>query len=270
MPFHVEPQDRVKKWAETSLAVFNSLIPERAGVTIKAHTEAFSKQIPMPWWMEMLEEIARPAFIPEHYPFSYTIKMPFIDTSIYMPYLMKQFKQLGGKIIKQEIISLKSFATKKMGIIVNCTGMGASKLSNDPCLFPISGQIIRVEKPVGLIDASFLHIGEKEVILIAPRTNDCIIGATANENDPCIKPNLETAKKMLANAIKIYPHLATAKVIEHKVGLRPGRNKVRLEYEDMGDACLLIHNYGHGGAGITLAPGCAQEVLQIVLNHLYH
>jgi hypothetical protein len=47
-------------------------------------------------------------------------------------------------------------------------------------------------------------------------------------------------------------------------GLRPWRkNSYRLEPEVSGNK-FIVHNYGHGGAGITMSWGCAQEVLDIV------
>jgi D-amino-acid oxidase len=48
-------------------------------------------------------------------------------------------------------------------------------------------------------------------------------------------------------------------VLRHKVGLRPKRPAVRLER--VGD---VIHCYGHGGAGVTLSWGCADEVVTLV------
>jgi D-amino-acid oxidase len=46
--------------------------------------------------------------------------------------------------------------------------------------------------------------------------------------------------------------------------LRPYRDRTfRLEPETVGDK-FVVHNYGHGGAGITLSWGCAQEVVDIV------
>jgi D-amino-acid oxidase len=36
------------------------------------------------------------------------------------------------------------------------------------------------------------------------------------------------------------------------VGLRPARPQVRLEAETVADGRGLVHNYGHGGAGISL------------------
>lgn len=45
--------------------------------------------------------------------------------------------------------------------------------------------------------------------------------------------------------------LKDAEIIEHRVGLRPGRREVRLEMEQVEENCAVIHNYGHGGAGFT-------------------
>jgi D-amino-acid oxidase len=41
------------------------------------------------------------------------------------------------------------------------------------------------------------------------------------------------------------------------------RSRVRLEHERLGGG-HLIHNYGHGGAGVTLSWGCAAEVLSLI------
>lgn len=48
------------------------------------------------------------------------------------------------------------------------------------------------------------------------------------------------------------------------VGLRPGRAPLRLETEEVASV-PVVHCYGHGGSGITLAMGCAEDV---VANHV--
>ena len=48
-------------------------------------------------------------------------------------------------------------------------------------------------------------------------------------------------------------------MLGHAVGLRPVRTAVRLERVDD-----VAHCYGHGGSGVTLSWGCADEVVQLV------
>lgn len=50
-----------------------------------------------------------------------------------------------------------------------------------------------------------------------------------------------------------------------KAALRPFRNDTyRLEKQPLSNGKFVIHNYGHGGAGITMSWGCAQEVADIL------
>ena len=59
-----------------------------------------------------------------------------------------------------------------------------------------------------------------------------------------------------------------AEIINQWVGLRPFRlGGVRLEYQLYQDKLKVIHNYGHGGCGVTLSWGCAKQVVDIVLKH---
>ena len=54
------------------------------------------------------------------------------------------------------------------------------------------------------------------------------------------------------------------RVIRTTVGLRPYRpSGFLLRPERLGEK-LLIHNYGHGGSGVTLSWGCAEEIVEIV------
>ncbi|MFE6645077.1 FAD-dependent oxidoreductase [Nocardioides sp. NPDC057772] len=52
-------------------------------------------------------------------------------------------------------------------------------------------------------------------------------------------------------------------MLEHRVGLRPTRPQVRVTAE-RSDKGLVIHNYGHGGAGVTLSWGCAEDVARLL------
>ncbi|MGE0206366.1 MAG: FAD-dependent oxidoreductase [Candidatus Babeliales bacterium] len=60
------------------------------------------------------------------------------------------------------------------------------------------------------------------------------------------------------------PSLKDTNILAYKAGVRPYRKTgIRLEAEWYNKK-LLIHNYGHGGAGLTLSWGSAQEVFNIL------
>jgi D-amino-acid oxidase len=50
-------------------------------------------------------------------------------------------------------------------------------------------------------------------------------------------------------------------VLRHKVGLRPVRPAVRVERQGS-----VVHCYGHGGAGVTMSWGTADEVVGLVAS----
>jgi glycine/D-amino acid oxidase-like deaminating enzyme len=63
------------------------------------------------------------------------------------------------------------------------------------------------------------------------------------------------------------PNLDKEQIVAYSTGLRPYRkNGIRLEAETI-DNKLIIHNYGHGGSGISLSWGCAQEAINIMKLH---
>src|SRR5262249_169374 len=61
-----------------------------------------------------------------------------------------------------------------------------------------------------------------------------------------------------------FARISTEAVLKMVTGWRPGRSTVRLERETVGPQGTLLRNYGHGGAGVTLSWGCAQEVVGLL------
>jgi D-amino-acid oxidase len=91
---------------------------------------------------------------------------------------------------------------------------------------------------------------------------DCIGGrspspAALNKDD-------KTAEAILARCVAVEPRLTQARVLGHLIGLRPIRDRVRVEADQLQDGTALLHNYGHGGAGVTLSWGCAHEIRRLI------
>lgn len=76
--------------------------------------------------------------------------------------------------------------------------------------------------------------------------------------------NYQPVRDMYARCLEFLPILKQARIDPNepvRAGLRPFRKQnVRLDHEqDTG----IIHNYGHGGAGVTFSWGCALEVVEL-------
>uniref|UniRef100_A0A3B3H956 D-aspartate oxidase n=1 Tax=Oryzias latipes TaxID=8090 RepID=A0A3B3H956_ORYLA len=70
---------------------------------------------------------------------------------------------------------------------------------------------------------------------------------------------------------RLEPSLSRAKVLGCWVGLRPGRRNPRVEKELLqlgGRRVPVVHNYGHGGWGVTLAWGTAVDAVELVRQSL--
>lgn len=190
--------------------------------------------------------------------------VPRIDVPCYMPWLLKQFFALGGVLQATEIHDLRQLADA-YPIIVNCTGLGAGALTGD-AVFPIRGQVIRVRKPVDLPAHIISAAGATATTYIVPRRDDCLLGGTFQFHNHNLQVDPITAEDILQRCAVFHPPLQEAEIIEHRVGLRPGRHAVRLEVEQLTKTTNVIHSYGHGAYGHTLSWGCAAEVATLAQN----
>ena len=115
---------------------------------------------------------------------------------------------------------------------------------------------------------SEFFVGEAEdpddLIYIFPHRDTVVLGGTEQPGNWSVKPDPGDRR---ADRARLHGHrarLAGAEAIAHRVGLRPVRPSVRLEAEKLEGGRRLLHNYGHGGAGITLSWGCALDIRDAV------
>ena len=105
--------------------------------------------------------------------------------------------------------------------------------------------------------------GASEWASFVPHGAHVVLGGVAQPDVWDTEPDAAIADRILARCRSVEPRLAEAEVIEHRVGLRPQRDVVRVEEERIAGA-RCIHNYGHGGLGVTLSWGCASEVANLL------
>lgn len=266
-PYQAEPIDRVLGWGKASLDEFKRLMGEpNAGVRLGWLTEVFDQHQPDPLWKDIVPNFERvsPDRLPPGYQDGYSVKVPLIETPKYMKYLMDQFELLKGRI-ETGFVSKLSDLYQDGRLLINCTGVWARQLAGDEDVYPLRGQIVRV-KASGVEGCIVDESGHLALTYIIPRSEDCVLGGTAEKNDWNLQPNPETTKQILDKCKELVPSLVIEEILQVSVGLRPRRNKaVRVEREVVSDKCIVIHNYGHGGAGFTLSWGCADEVARLAM-----
>lgn len=260
-PYKAYPEDKVLAWGRATFQAMTDLMAHpSSGITNTILIEPFAEITPDPWWKEAVTAFRRatPKELPEGYSDGYVVEVPLIETPLYMDYLMSLFQRLGGIIEQREVQAIDDLIESGR-LIINCAGLGAQALTGDDKLYPIRGQIVRV---TAIADKTTFvdEFSHRSLAYIVPRRDDTILGGTAQVDDWDLTVDTETAEEILRKCRELQPTLAGADILEHAVGLRPGRDKIRLELEVLAEDCAVIHNYGHGGAGFTLSWGCADEV----------
>lgn len=61
-----------------------------------------------------------------------------------LPWLMKRFLQIGGKLRNRKIHTFNELIDDGYDLIINCSGLGAYKLVGDNAVKSIRGQVARV------------------------------------------------------------------------------------------------------------------------------
>ncbi len=247
-PYRALPEDLVTAWGKASYAAFATLADQPGtGVSMVVGTEVFRSPQPDPWWRLAVPGLDRETALPAGFVDGWTFVTPVIEMPVYLRWLTARVLALGGTITRLSLAHLPNGPD----LVVNASGLGARRLAGDSSVAPVRGQVVRVEQ-VGLERWWLDGAGPTYVV---PRSRDIVVGGTEGEGEWSRTPNPEVATEILARAVGLVPELAGARVLGHKVGLRPVRGLVRLERVDD-----VIHCYGHGGAGVTLSWGCADAV----------
>ena len=251
-PYRSFPFDRVLAWSARSYDVFAGLAGiDGAGVTMRSGIEVFAARQDEPWWRSAVPDLDHVP-PPAGYGDAWTFEAPVVEMPVYLTWLASRVEELGGTITRLNLSALPVGPD----VVVNCAGIGARLLAADSSVGPVRGQVVHLSQ-VGLerwfVDSS------ADLTYVVPRAHDIVVGGTDQEGEWSRTPSPDDAEAILERARRLVPELAGAAVLRHRVGLRPARPQVRVER--VGD---VVHCYGHGGAGVTLSWGTADEVAKLV------
>ena len=206
-----------------------------------------------------------PQELPDGFAAGFWTTLPLVDMPVYLHYLARRLRAAGGKIENRDVHALSELA-REVPLVVNCAGLGARDLVPDPTLRAVRGQHVLVDNP-GLeeffIEAPF----GPAWAAYWPYPDHVVLGGSAVADDEDLEPDPVLAEEILGRCFGVEPRLRRAQVRTHQVGLCPTRPTVRLEVEQLG-AARLVHNYGHGGSGVTLSWGCAHEAAALLTDQV--
>jgi D-amino-acid oxidase len=249
-PTHTDPEPRVRRWVELSYAEF--LHQAEAGVpgVLLRRTRMLVRAEP-PWW-------APPDGTISAHDFCFTA--PLAEMDLYLPWLRDRIVAAGGRFVRRHVED-PSELLGQSPVVVNATGLGAA----DPDLFPVRGQLVVVTNP-GLDESVRDEDNPAGITYVHPRRHDTILGGTFEPGRADVEPDPGQRAAIIARCTALVPQLRGMRVLGDRVGLRPGRRGgPRVEAVDLPQG-RIVHAYGHGGAGMTMSWGCAEEVADLVLS----
>jgi D-amino-acid oxidase len=264
-PVRCGPPDRCHAWARTGLGVLSALAGEpAAGVHQLTGREVCTEFTEPPAWTGLLPDVRvlGAGDLPQGFVSGWQYTAPAVNMPVYLEYLRRRYEGLGGSVTAETVTSLASVAAP---VVVNCTGIGARALVPDESVIPVRGQIVVAENP-GITEFYLDHGNDgANYVYLFPHGDLVILGGTAYEGATDMAPRPDVSARIMRDCAAAFPSLRDARVIGQRVGLRPVRPSVRLEAEALPGGRVLWHNYGHGGAGVTLSWGCAAELTSAVL-----
>ncbi|NVB38724.1 FAD-dependent oxidoreductase [Pseudenhygromyxa sp. WMMC2535] len=266
-PFRVDPVERVVPWSAHSYERFAELAADpqlgpQSGVLMREALEIFPTPVPDPPWSRAVDlfRYALPEELPPGYGHGLVFTAPVIEMPRYLPWLAEQVTAAGVEILIRRLDSLAP-ALAAAPIVVNTTGLGARELVDDARVYPLRGQILSRSR--GALDRVLIdEHSERGITYVVPRSEDVILGGVSDEDSTELREDPEQSAAIFERCASLEPQLRASEALDVFVGLRPCRDEVRLEAERV-DGRLVIHNYGHGGAGVTLSWGCAAEVREL-------
>jgi D-amino-acid oxidase len=269
-PHLVGSDKRVARWGELTRDRLLALADEpAAGVRVLSGVQASRDgRWQPPAWLRQMDgqERCGSADLPDGYAVGWRYAAPVVAMPVYLSYLLDRLRRGSARLEAGSSFASLAGAAERCAapVIVNCSGIGARHLVPDPEVSPVRGQVVVISNPG--ISEFFIGLGDGPdgLAYVIPHADTVVLGGTEDAGDWSLEPDPGTAERIVRDCAAIVPAIGRARIVAHRVGLRPARPQVRLEEGELGPGRRLLHNYGHGGAGVTLSWGCALDVAAAV------
>ncbi|MFK3979775.1 FAD-dependent oxidoreductase [Micromonospora sp. NPDC050397] len=267
-PTHTDGDPRVLGWASRTLDEFTEQAGHAAPGVVLRPTRMLLRTSPgsPPWWAPAVPDFrqAPAAEVPSGYAGEWRFTVPTVDMGPYLEWLLRQLAAGGVAVLRRRLDRLADVADLAP-VVVNATGLASGGLAADPAVHPARGQIVLVENP-GLVTSVRDEQNPAGITYVHPRGADVVLGGTFERDVRGTEPDRDEGAAILRRCAALVPELADARVLAHLVGLRPARHggaRVAVDPVGLPGGRRLVHSYGHGGAGVTLSWGCADEVVEL-------
>ncbi|CAD7015362.1 unnamed protein product [Ceratitis capitata] len=189
------------------------------------------------------------------------------ECRLFLPYATKKFIAAGGQVTRQYVNSFSEVSQQNFDLLFNCTGLGARELCNDQQLVAMRGQVLKVRAPW----VKLAFYGDYDTYIL-PGFEAVTIGGCRQYDSYNLNVCKYDSMAIKERCYGMLPSLKRAEVVRECVGLRPHRAVVRVESEILrlanGRTQKVVHNYGHGGYGVTTSPGTAKYAVKLARDLL--
>lgn len=262
-PYDARPAAAVLAWATASLGAFTALASDPStGVAVREGTILYRTEDPDLTWTSAVNghRPAKRRELPAGIASGVVCALPLITMATYLDWLAARCVDLGVAFHDETVRSLDTVAPDAETLVV-AAGLRSGELTGDTTMVPVRGQVVRLANP-GLTRWLVDDDNPAGMTYVFPRGDDVVCGGTSTEGETSRTVDPGTEQAILARATELVPALAGAPVVSRAVGLRPGRPSVRLDRGVYGGRDV-ISCYGHGGSGVTLSWGCAEDVTRM-------
>jgi D-amino-acid oxidase len=254
-PTRTDPDPRVLAWAgETYDELARQAAAGVPGVVMR-RTRMVVHASDDPWWARVVPDF-------EDHGREWHFTVPTVEMGPYLEWLVARLAD-GGVALERRRLRDLAEAARLAPVVVNATGLAAGELCADAAVVPARGRTVLVANP-GIETSVRDEHHPDGMVYVHPRSRDVVLGGTFEPGEWDTTPDSRVTAGILARCTELVPELAGAPVLGERAGLRPVRRggpRVGLDPDPLPGGARLIHNYGHGGAGVTLSWGCAAAVL---------